>query len=61
MPKGADSQKTLEQIGKALIECGKAAEDFGVEIWVEVHGGGTQEPANMKTIMEHVRAQERRR
>lgn len=48
-------EKTLEQIGKALIECGRAAADAGVEIWVEVHGGGTQIPANMKTIMEHCR------
>lgn len=46
-------EKTLEQIGTALVECGKAARDAGVEIWVEVHGGGTQEPANMKAIMEH--------
>jgi sugar phosphate isomerase/epimerase len=53
VPKGANLEKTLEQIGKALIECGKAAEDFGVEICVEVHGGTTQEPANMKAIMEH--------
>jgi sugar phosphate isomerase/epimerase len=45
--------KTLEQIGKALIDCGKAAADAGVEIWVEVHGRTTCEPPNMKTIMEH--------
>jgi sugar phosphate isomerase/epimerase len=53
LPKGVSTEKTLEQIGKALIECGRAADSYGVEIWVEVHGGGTQEPANMKTIMEH--------
>jgi sugar phosphate isomerase/epimerase len=53
LPKGVPVEKTLEQIGKALIECGKHAEDYGVEICVEVHGGGTQEPPNMKTIMEH--------
>jgi sugar phosphate isomerase/epimerase len=53
LPKGVPVEKTLEQIGKALIECGKYAEDYGVEICVEVHGGGTQEPPNMKTIMEH--------
>ena len=53
LPKGVSTEKTLEQIGKALIECGKAAEGFGVDICVEVHGGGTQEPANIKTIMEH--------
>ena len=52
MPKGADEQKTFEQIGKALQECGKAAEDAGVEICVEVHGAITQIPKNMKTIME---------
>jgi sugar phosphate isomerase/epimerase len=53
LPKGVAVEKTLEQIGKALVECGKAAEDYGVEICVEVHGAGTQEPANMKAIMEH--------
>src|SRR5262249_52298084 len=45
--------KTLEQIGKALVPCGKAAADAGVEIWVEVHGKGTAHPPHMKTIMEH--------
>jgi sugar phosphate isomerase/epimerase len=53
LPKGVPVEKTLEQIGKSLIPCGRAGADAGVEIWVEVHGGGTQLPANMKTIMEH--------
>jgi len=52
-PKGVPEEKTLEQIGKALIECGKAAESAGQEIWVEVHGPGTSHPPHMKTIMEH--------
>jgi sugar phosphate isomerase/epimerase len=52
LPKEVPVEKTLEQIGKALIECGKAAADFGMEIWVEVHGGGTAHPPHMKTIME---------
>jgi sugar phosphate isomerase/epimerase len=52
VPKGADEQKTFEQIGKALIECGKAAESAGVEIWVEVHGAITQIPRNMRAIMD---------
>lgn len=51
-PKGVPEAKTLEQIGKALIECGKAAESAGVEIWVEVHGPGTSHPPHMKTMME---------
>jgi sugar phosphate isomerase/epimerase len=53
LPKGVPTEKTLEQIGKALIPCGKAADDSGVEIFVEVHGGGTAHPPNMKMIMEH--------
>jgi sugar phosphate isomerase/epimerase len=52
LPRAVPVEKTLEQIGKALIPCGKAAADAGLEIFVEVHGGGTQKPANMKTIME---------
>lgn len=52
VPKDADPQKTFEQIGKALIECGKAAGDAGVEIWVEVHGSVTQIPKNMRAIMD---------
>jgi sugar phosphate isomerase/epimerase len=52
VPKDADPQKTFEQIGKALIECGKAADGAGIDIWVEVHGPVTQIPKNMKTIMD---------
>jgi sugar phosphate isomerase/epimerase len=53
LPNGVPLEKTLEQIGRALKECGDAARDHGTEIWVEVHGGGTQEPANMRRIMDH--------
>jgi sugar phosphate isomerase/epimerase len=52
LPRGVPVEKTLDQIGKALIPCGKAAADAGVEIWVEVHGPGTALPAHVKTIME---------
>jgi sugar phosphate isomerase/epimerase len=54
VPKGGNIplEKTLEQIGKSLAICGKAAEGSGVEIFVEVHGAVTAVPANMKTIME---------
>jgi sugar phosphate isomerase/epimerase len=52
LPKGVPVEKTLEQIGKALVPCGQAAADAGLEIWVEVHGPGTQQPPNMKRIME---------
>ncbi len=53
LPANVPVAKTLEQIGKALIECGRAAERAGVEIQVEVHGRGTAEPRHMKTIMDH--------
>lgn len=53
LPPTVPVERTLEQIGKTLRECGAMAEEFGVEIWVEVHGGGTQEPANMRRIMDH--------
>ena len=53
LPAEVPVEKTLEQIGKALRECGVVAADHGVEIWVEVHGAGTQEPRNMRAIMDH--------
>ncbi len=52
-PKDADQAKALEQIGKTAAKVGAIAADHGVEIWIEVHGGGTQNPPNMKTIMDH--------
>ncbi|HTE18767.1 MAG TPA: sugar phosphate isomerase/epimerase family protein [Armatimonadota bacterium] len=53
LPAEVPVEKTLEQIGKALRECGSVAADHGVEIWVEVHGAGTQEPPHMRAIMDH--------
>jgi sugar phosphate isomerase/epimerase len=49
---GVPKEQTLTQIGRALAECGEAAQRHGIEIWVEVHGAGTQLPANMRTIMD---------
>jgi len=50
--KGQTVEQACAQIGKALIECGNAAADAGIEICVEVHGSVTQEPKNMKAIMD---------
>ena len=52
LPAGVPPERTLEQIGQALRTCGQAAADAGVEIWLEVHGPRTQEPANIRTIMQ---------
>ena len=49
---GVPEEKTLEQIGKALRECGQAAADNGVEIWLEVHGHETQHPPRIRRIMD---------
>jgi sugar phosphate isomerase/epimerase len=51
IPKGADLDATLRQIGRALHEVGEHAAGFGVEIRVEVHGSVTQEPQNYAKIM----------
>jgi sugar phosphate isomerase/epimerase len=52
LPKDVAEEKTLEQIGRALAECGAFARDHGVEIWVEVHGDGTKVPGRMRRIMD---------
>jgi sugar phosphate isomerase/epimerase len=52
LPKDVPEEKTLEQIGRALSECGAFARDSGVEIWVEVHGDQTRVPARMRRIMD---------
>jgi sugar phosphate isomerase/epimerase len=53
LPDKDKADQTLEQIGKALAECGTAAADAGLEIWLEVHGtGGVSHPPNIKKIMD---------
>jgi sugar phosphate isomerase/epimerase len=51
IPKGADLDATLRQIGRALHEVGEDAAGFGVEIRVEVHGGTTQLLPNLARII----------
>jgi sugar phosphate isomerase/epimerase len=53
LPAGVPVERTLEQIGRSLIPCGRAAADAGIEIWVEVHGAGTAHPPHCRTIMQH--------
>jgi sugar phosphate isomerase/epimerase len=52
LPEGVPVEKTLEQIGVALRECGEFAKPHGVEIRLEVHGSGTSHPPHCKTIMD---------
>ncbi|MCX5683772.1 MAG: sugar phosphate isomerase/epimerase, partial [Planctomycetota bacterium] len=51
LPKEVPVEKTLEQIGKAVAECGEFAKDKGVIIVVEMHGAPSDAP-NMAKIME---------
>lgn len=51
IPKGADLDATLRQIGRALNEVGEHADGFGVEIRVEVHGAITQLVPNLAKII----------
>jgi sugar phosphate isomerase/epimerase len=53
VPKGADFDATLRQIGAALHEIGDDAADFGVAIRVEVHGSVTSLLPNFAKIMEY--------
>jgi sugar phosphate isomerase/epimerase len=49
--RGADLDATLRQIGRALHEVGEDADDFGIQIRVEVHGAVTQELQNFAKIL----------
>ncbi len=52
LPKDVPVPRTLDQIGRALNTCGRFANDHGVEIWLEVHGRGTDHPPHVRTIMQ---------
>jgi sugar phosphate isomerase/epimerase len=49
---GVPKEKTLEQIGLALRECGEFAADCGVEIRLEIHGYDTCRVPNIHAILE---------
>ncbi len=51
--KGVPEEKTLEQIGKSLRQVGEFAQDYGVEIRVEVHGTETSRLPRMKKIFDY--------
>src|SRR3954447_21546644 len=53
IPRGADLDTTLRQIGRALHEVGEDAAGFGVEIRVEVHGAVTQELPHVAKIIQY--------
>jgi sugar phosphate isomerase/epimerase len=53
MPKEVPEEKTLEQIGKALRDCGGAAADAGVKIQLEVHGSETSRVPRVRKMLDY--------
>ena len=53
MPKGVPEEKTLEQIGKSLAECGAFARNNGVKIQLEVHGQETSRLPRIRKILDY--------
>lgn len=52
LPEGVPQERTIAQIGQALRDCGVAASDQGVQIWLEVHGQNTSLPHTARAIMD---------
>ena len=55
LPDDAPVETTIDNIANSLRELGYYAEGRGVEVWVEVHGRGTQDPKVMEKIMKATR------
>jgi len=53
LPKEVPVERTLEQIGVSLREVAAFGADHGVEIRLEVHGGGTSLLPNVRKIVDH--------
>lgn len=53
LPASVPEDRTLEQIGRALAECGAFARDHGVTIQLEVHGEGTSRVPRIRRILDH--------
>ena len=53
LPKEVPEEKTLEQIGKALAECGAFAQDNGIKIQLEVHGTATARVPRIRKILDY--------
>jgi sugar phosphate isomerase/epimerase len=50
---GLPRERTLEQIGRALRQCGECAAGLGVQVRLEVHGRVTCEPPHIRTMLDH--------
>jgi sugar phosphate isomerase/epimerase len=50
-PNGVPRDTTIQNIGAGLREVGEYGQSKGIEIWMEVHGTGTQEPQASSDIL----------
>jgi sugar phosphate isomerase/epimerase len=53
IPKTVPEEKTLEQIGKSLAECGQFARDHGIVIQLEVHGDESSRVPRIRKIFDY--------
>jgi sugar phosphate isomerase/epimerase len=53
LPKDVPEERTLEQIGKALADCGTFAREHGVAIQLEVHGEGSSRLPRIRKILDY--------
>jgi sugar phosphate isomerase/epimerase len=53
LPKDVPEEKTLEQIGRSLAECGTFAREHGVKIQLEVHGAGTSRLPRVRRMLDY--------
>jgi sugar phosphate isomerase/epimerase len=53
LPAGIPEEKTLEQIGRSLRECGEFARNYGIKICLEVHGRDTNRLPRVRKILDY--------
>jgi sugar phosphate isomerase/epimerase len=53
LPKNVPEEKTLEQIGKSLAECGAFARDHGIVVQLEVHGEESQRVPRIRKMFDY--------
>lgn len=53
LPRDVPEEKTLEQIGRSLAECGAFAREHGVKIQLEVHGEGTSRLPRIRRMLDY--------
>jgi sugar phosphate isomerase/epimerase len=53
IPKSVPEEKTLEQIGKSLAECGAFAREHGIVVQLEVHGEDSERVPRIRKMFDY--------